>query len=103
MRPLRSDLNTWRLYQELVREIPPFYIWAFPTELQHLFLVQVLCEWVAVLGEERPMEYVCQKIPRVTNAISESQDGPMTSQQFLKAFHNNLIDIGINLVPYGGH
>ncbi|KAF8899905.1 hypothetical protein CPB84DRAFT_1779667 [Gymnopilus junonius] len=33
----------------------------------------------------------------------DAEDTPMTSEQFLELFRNNLLDIGVDPIPYGTH
>ncbi|KAG1895842.1 DNA breaking-rejoining enzyme [Suillus fuscotomentosus] len=80
-------------------DIKPFHLWAFPPHEAHICPVRALAAW---LSESRIKSgYVFRKIAS-GDRIAEANT-PMTSEQFLELFRNNLLDIGIDPAPYGTH
>ncbi|KIK49877.1 hypothetical protein GYMLUDRAFT_183442, partial [Collybiopsis luxurians FD-317 M1] len=55
--------------------------------------------WINITGLNSG--YLFQKI-KANDCIAE-ENAPMTSEQFLELFRNNLLDIGVDHVPYGTH
>ncbi|ESK88073.1 hypothetical protein Moror_10772 [Moniliophthora roreri MCA 2997] len=67
--------------------------------MRHLCPVHAYSEWIDALNEEEG--YMFCKI-KAGDQIG-TQDQPMTSQQFLKGFQWNLIDVDVDPTPYGTH
>ncbi|KAF9031729.1 hypothetical protein BDP27DRAFT_1245893, partial [Rhodocollybia butyracea] len=55
--------------------------------------------WILVSGITEG--YVFQKM-HANDRIAEENE-PMTSEQFLEMFRNNLVDVGVDPLPYGTH
>ncbi|KAJ3846075.1 hypothetical protein EV368DRAFT_53243, partial [Lentinula lateritia] len=70
-----------------------------PEEYQHLCVVWAFVKWILVSGLKEG--YLFRKI-RANDRLAEENE-PMTSEQFLEMFRNNLLDIGVDFVPYGTH
>ncbi|CAA7269937.1 unnamed protein product [Cyclocybe aegerita] len=79
--------------------IQPFPIQALPEEEAHLCPVRALGEWMN--ASKIMTGYMFRKI--VSGDWPSSQDIPMTSEQFLEMFRNNLLDLDIDPYPYGTH
>ncbi|KAJ3861306.1 hypothetical protein EV359DRAFT_74768 [Lentinula novae-zelandiae] len=58
---------------------------------QHLCVVRAFVKWILVSG-----------LKEANDRLAEENE-PMTSEQFLEMFRNNLLDIGVDFVPYGTH
>ncbi|KAG1808695.1 uncharacterized protein BJ212DRAFT_1448986 [Suillus subaureus] len=65
-------------------DIKPFWLWIMPTE-EHLCAIQAIAEWIAA------------------SKILTEANQPLTSEQFLELFCNNLLDIGVDPSSYGTH
>lgn len=80
-------------------DIKPFHLWPFSSSEAHLCPVRALAAW---LKESKiTTGYLFRKIAsgdRITEANS-----PMSSEQFLELFRNNLLDVDIDPTPYGTH
>ncbi|KAJ4486412.1 hypothetical protein C8R41DRAFT_434427 [Lentinula lateritia] len=70
-----------------------------PDEYQHLCVVRAFAHWILASGLTEG--YLFRKI-RANDRIAEENE-PMTSEQFLEMFRNNLLDVGVDFVPYGTH
>lgn len=86
-----------------------------PDEYQHLCVVRAFAHWILASGLTEG--YLFRKI-RANDHIAEENE-PMvrtstvfsylsliilkTSEQFLEMFRNNLLDVGVDFVPYGTH
>ncbi|KAJ3901075.1 DNA breaking-rejoining enzyme [Lentinula edodes] len=79
--------------------IKPFIWWMMPEEYSHLCVVRAFARWIMV--SDITNGYLFRKI-RANDRIAEENE-PMTSEQFLEMFRNNLIDIGVDHIPYGTH
>ncbi|KAJ3926810.1 MAG: DNA breaking-rejoining enzyme, partial [Lentinula lateritia] len=79
--------------------IKPFVWWEMPEEYSHLCVVRAFARWITI--SKVTNGYLFRKI-RANDRIAEENE-PMTSEQFLEMFRNNLIDIGVDHVPYGTH
>ncbi|KAL0566138.1 hypothetical protein V5O48_015880 [Marasmius crinis-equi] len=79
--------------------IKPFYLRELPEELKHLCPVRAFAEWINTTKIKKG--YLFPKLTKTDRL--HLNDVPMTSQQFLEGFRNNLIDIGIDPAPYGTH
>ncbi|KAJ3850949.1 DNA breaking-rejoining enzyme [Lentinula lateritia] len=79
--------------------IKPFVWWIMPEEYSHLCVVRAFARWIVI--SDITNGYLFRKI-RANNRIAEENE-PMTSEQFLEMFRNNLIDIGVDHFPYGTH
>ncbi|KAJ8581892.1 DNA breaking-rejoining enzyme [Rhizopogon salebrosus TDB-379] len=80
-------------------EIKPFYLWVLPEDEAHLCPIRAIAAWV---HESRiDSGYIFRKIYS-GDQIAEANI-PMSSEQFLELFRNNLLDINIDPAPYGTH
>ncbi|KAJ3851354.1 hypothetical protein EV368DRAFT_74631 [Lentinula lateritia] len=70
-----------------------------PEEYQHICVVRAFSDWMLVSGFTEG--YLFRKI-RTNDRLAE-ENKSMTSEQFLEMFRNNLLDIGVDFVPYGTH
>ncbi|KAG1816033.1 uncharacterized protein BJ212DRAFT_1447060 [Suillus subaureus] len=85
------------------RGIAPFYIYA-DEQCPWMCLVQTFAVWW-MLARERCKNldgFIFQK-KIGTDSVSVNLTDGMTSNAFLKCFHNKLLDIGVDLHPYGTH
>ncbi|EDR14531.1 uncharacterized protein LACBIDRAFT_305214 [Laccaria bicolor S238N-H82] len=65
----------------------------------HLCPVRALADWINTTAIAKG--YIFHKIGSGERPVTK--DSPMTSEQFLELFRNNLLDIGIDPSPYGTH
>ncbi|CAA7260796.1 unnamed protein product [Cyclocybe aegerita] len=79
--------------------IEPFVLHALHEEEAHLCPVRALAEWID--ASKITSGYIFRKI--VMDDRPSAQDIPMTSEQFLEMFRNNLLDINVDPYPYGTH
>ncbi|KAG2115288.1 DNA breaking-rejoining enzyme [Suillus discolor] len=80
-------------------EIKPFHLWSLPSCEAHICPVRALAAW---LSESKITSgYLFQKI--VSGDCIAEANSPISSEQFLKLFHNNLLDINVDPTPYGTH
>ncbi|KAF8871192.1 hypothetical protein CPB84DRAFT_1818238 [Gymnopilus junonius] len=79
--------------------IKPFRIYPLPWDEAHLCPVHALGEWMK--ASKITSGYIFQKI--ASGDRPDADDKPMTSEQFLELFHNNLLDVGVDPIPYGTH
>ncbi|KAF9232475.1 hypothetical protein BU15DRAFT_54962 [Melanogaster broomeanus] len=80
-------------------DIKPYHLWALPQSEAHLCPVRAMAEWI---DASRVISgYVFRKIAS-GDRVAEA-NAPMTSEQFLEMFRNNLLDINIDPTPYGTH
>lgn len=80
-------------------EIKPFYLHLLPEEEAHLCPVRALAEWITVSGVTDGFFF-----RRMASGDRVSTTNtPMTTEQFLELFRNNLLDIRIDHYPYGTH
>ncbi|KAJ3924996.1 MAG: hypothetical protein NXY57DRAFT_1051762 [Lentinula lateritia] len=70
-----------------------------PIQYAHLCPVRAFAKWLHFSRVKKG--YLFRKI-RQNDQIAEENE-PTTSEQFLKMFRNNLIDIGTDYFPYGTH
>ncbi|KAJ3792160.1 hypothetical protein GGU11DRAFT_733158 [Lentinula aff. detonsa] len=70
-----------------------------PEQYQHICVVRAFARWILI--SELKEGYLFRKI-RANDRLAEENE-PMTSEQFLEMFRNNLLDIGVDFVPYGTH
>ncbi|KJA17138.1 hypothetical protein HYPSUDRAFT_146825 [Hypholoma sublateritium FD-334 SS-4] len=70
-----------------------------PDEEAHLCPVRAMGEWIKL--SRITSGYVFRKI--ASGGRASQHNAPMTAQQFLEIFRNNLIDINIDPSPYGTH
>ncbi|KAF9072471.1 hypothetical protein BDP27DRAFT_1261587, partial [Rhodocollybia butyracea] len=68
-----------------------------PDQYAHLCVVRAYLRWILVSGITEG--YVFRKM-RANDCIAEENE-PMTSEQFLEMFRNNLVDVGVDPLPYG--
>ncbi|KAJ3926790.1 MAG: DNA breaking-rejoining enzyme [Lentinula lateritia] len=78
-------------------DIKPFVFYEMPDEYQHICVVRAFARRILASGLTNG--YLFRKI-RANDRIAEENE-PMTSEQFLEMFHNNLLDVGVDFVPYG--
>ncbi|KAH7871392.1 uncharacterized protein C8R40DRAFT_1162622 [Lentinula edodes] len=83
----------------ITSDIKPFVWYELPEEYQHLCVVRAFVKWILVSGLKEG--YLFRKI-RANDRLAEENE-PMTSEQFLEMFWNNLLDVGVDFVPYGTH
>ncbi|ESK85623.1 integrase family protein [Moniliophthora roreri MCA 2997] len=95
---LKLTLLFWKTNQ--FGDIKPFYIKMFPEEYEHLCPVRALMEWIRVSRVKSG--YICRKISKL-DEVHDNRHEPMTSQQFLKGFWQNLLDVHVDPSSYGGH
>ncbi|KAJ3930205.1 MAG: hypothetical protein NXY57DRAFT_898534 [Lentinula lateritia] len=70
-----------------------------PDEYQHICVVRAFAQWILASGLTNG--YLFRKICANDHIAEENE--PMTSEQFLEMFRNNLLDVGVDFVPYGTH
>ncbi|KAJ3726483.1 DNA breaking-rejoining enzyme [Lentinula guzmanii] len=80
-------------------DIKPFVWYEMPEQYQHICVVRAFARWILI--SELKEGYLFRKI-RANDRLAEENE-PMTSEQFLEMFRNNLLDIGVDFVPYGTH
>ncbi|KAF9016828.1 hypothetical protein BDP27DRAFT_1280690, partial [Rhodocollybia butyracea] len=78
-------------------EIKPFVFHVMPDQYAHLCVVRAYLRWILVSGITEG--YVFRKMC-ANDRIAEENE-PMTSEQFLEMFRNNLVDVGVDPLPYG--
>jgi len=79
--------------------IKPFVLYAMPEEEAHLCPVRAMAEWIN--ASCITTGYLFRRMAS-GDRLSE-RNVPLTSEQFLEMFHNNLLDIAIDPSPYGTH
>lgn len=79
--------------------IKPFYVHLMPERRVHLCAVRAVAEWLRVSQIKRGFLF---RRMASGDRIGE-KNVPMTSEQFLELFRNNLLDVGIDPYPYGTH
>ncbi|KAH7904261.1 DNA breaking-rejoining enzyme [Hygrophoropsis aurantiaca] len=79
--------------------IEPFYLYVLDEHEAHICPVRALGDWVR--ASKSNTGYVFRKIMS-GDRVSEA-NVPMTTEQFLELFRNNLLDIRIDPHPYGTH
>lgn len=80
-------------------EIKPFHLYRLEEEDAHLCPVRALSDWID--AAEITDGYVFRKIGSGERPVESNT--PMTSEQFLELFRNNLLDIKVDPTPYGTH
>ncbi|THH03535.1 hypothetical protein EW146_g10421 [Bondarzewia mesenterica] len=80
-------------------DIKPFYLYALPKEMAHLCPVRALSEWLFV-SQINEGYIFCRIMSGDRVAVANT---PMSTEQFLEMFRNNLLDVGIDPHPYGTH
>ncbi|KAJ3927166.1 MAG: hypothetical protein NXY57DRAFT_904428 [Lentinula lateritia] len=70
-----------------------------PIQYAHLCPVRAFAKWLHFSQVKKG--YLFRKIQQNDQIAEENK--PMTSEQFLEMFRNNLIDIGTDYFPYGTH
>ncbi|KAJ4477864.1 hypothetical protein C8J55DRAFT_430393 [Lentinula edodes] len=80
-------------------DIKLFVWYEMPEEYQHICVVRAFAWWIFI--SDLTEGYLFRKI-RANDRLAEENE-PMTSEQFLEMFRNNLLDINIDFVPYGTH
>ncbi|KAH7903548.1 hypothetical protein BJ138DRAFT_1107580 [Hygrophoropsis aurantiaca] len=94
-----SGVPAAAIAKDLLVDIKPFYLYRMSDENAHLCPVRALAEWFSVA--EQNTGYVFRKI-RSGDRVHEANE-PMTTEQFLEQFRNNLLDIKIDPYAYGTH
>ncbi|KAF9526293.1 hypothetical protein CPB83DRAFT_770642 [Crepidotus variabilis] len=79
--------------------IKPFYLHALQDEEAHICPVRAMSEWIE--ASKITKGYLFRKM--ASGDRPSQNDSPMTSEQFLEMFRNNLLDINIDPIPYGTH
>ncbi|KAJ3822043.1 DNA breaking-rejoining enzyme [Lentinula raphanica] len=91
-------------------DIKPFVWYSMPYNLRHICIVSSFARWITVSGLSEG--FMFRKV-RSGDSLAEGNE-PMaissitltlhkTSEYFLEMFRNNLVDIGVDFVPYGTH
>ncbi|KAG2044366.1 hypothetical protein BDR03DRAFT_930434 [Suillus americanus] len=80
-------------------DIKPFNLWALSSSEAHLCPVRALSAWLC--ESKITSGYLFWKVAS-GDWIAEA-NSPMSSEQFLELFCNNLLDISIDPAPYGTH
>ncbi|KAJ3768186.1 DNA breaking-rejoining enzyme, partial [Lentinula raphanica] len=97
-------------------DIKPFVFWELPEDYEHICVVRAFARWISLTNLKNG--FLFRKI-RSGNRLAED-NVPMVmfltsdqsyillnclqpSEQFLEMFRNNLLDIGVDYVPYGTH
>ncbi|KAG2032395.1 DNA breaking-rejoining enzyme [Suillus americanus] len=81
------------------RDIKPFYLWVLPSDEAHICPARALAAWLC--ESKLTAGYLFRKVAS-GDCIAEA-NSPMSSEQFLELFRNNLLDINIDPAPYGTH
>ncbi|KAH9481587.1 hypothetical protein JR316_0001127 [Psilocybe cubensis] len=79
--------------------IKPFYLRLLAENEAHLCPVRAMANWLD--ASEITDGYIFRKI--ASGDRPSADNIPMTSEQFLELFRNNLLDIGVDPIPYGTH
>ncbi|KAG2124082.1 DNA breaking-rejoining enzyme [Suillus cothurnatus] len=80
-------------------DIKPFYLWVLPSDEAHICPTRALAAWLC--ESKLTAGYLFRKVAS-GDRIAEA-NSPMSSEQFLELFRNNLLDINIDPAPYGTH
>ncbi|KAJ3858647.1 DNA breaking-rejoining enzyme [Lentinula novae-zelandiae] len=80
-------------------DIKPFILYEMPRQYAHLCPVRAFSKWLHFSWIRTG--YLFRKFCQNDRIAEENK--PMTSEQFLEMFRNNLIDIGTDYFPYGTH
>ncbi|KAJ3746987.1 hypothetical protein EV360DRAFT_57123, partial [Lentinula raphanica] len=86
-------------------DIKPFVFWELPEEYEHICVVCALAKWISLTDLKNGFLY---RRVRSRNRLAEENapmllNYPQTLENFLEMFQNNLLDIGVDYVPYGTH
>ncbi|KAI0324841.1 hypothetical protein GY45DRAFT_1349214 [Cubamyces sp. BRFM 1775] len=84
--------------------IAPFYLWPDP-ERPWMDAVTTFAQWWTICVKEigiKPTGYVFRSRMHY-DEINMKADAPMSSDSFLDCFRNNMVDINVDLRPYGMH
>ncbi|EKM84332.1 hypothetical protein AGABI1DRAFT_33038, partial [Agaricus bisporus var. burnettii JB137-S8] len=82
-----------------VGNIEPFVITEFPKQMKHLCPVRACAAYFYATQIQEG--YVFRRM-MANDRIGEANNG-MSAEQFLEAFRMNLLDIGVDFLPYGTH
>ncbi|KIJ58549.1 hypothetical protein HYDPIDRAFT_102429 [Hydnomerulius pinastri MD-312] len=77
----------------------PYYLWVFPQSEAHLCPVRAIAEWIQ--ASSITTGFLFRKIAS-GDRVAEA-NAPMSSEQFLEMFRNNLLDINIDPIAFGAH
>ncbi|KAG2353911.1 hypothetical protein BDR07DRAFT_1454321 [Suillus spraguei] len=80
-------------------DIKPFYLWVLPSDEAHICPAQALAAWLR--ESTLTTGYLFRKVASGDH-IAEA-NSPISSEQFLELFWNNLLDTNIDPAPYGTH
>ncbi|KAI6137807.1 DNA breaking-rejoining enzyme [Pisolithus tinctorius] len=80
-------------------DIKPYFLWAFHQSEAHLCAVRAISEWI--IASNITSGYLFHKIAS-GDRVAEA-NVPMSSEQFLEMFQNNLLDLNIDPAAYGTH
>ncbi|KAF8814125.1 hypothetical protein BYT27DRAFT_7250346 [Phlegmacium glaucopus] len=84
---------------KLVEDIKPFVLHMLLEEEAYLCPVRALADWIS--ASSITSGYVFWRMATGDRPVANNT--PMTSEQLLEMFRNNLVDIGIDPSPYGTH
>ncbi|KAF8802224.1 hypothetical protein BYT27DRAFT_7244876 [Phlegmacium glaucopus] len=84
---------------KLIEDIKPFVLHMLLEEEAYLCPVCALADWIS--ASSITSGYIFQRMAAGDRPVANNT--PMTSEQLLEMFHNNLVDIGIDPSPYGTH
>ncbi|KIK72417.1 hypothetical protein PAXRUDRAFT_799015 [Paxillus rubicundulus Ve08.2h10] len=80
-------------------DIKPYYLWALPQSEAHLCAVRPMAEWMH--ASQVRSGYLFRKLASGDH-VAEANT-PLTLEQFLEMFWNNLLDVNVDPAPYGTH
>ncbi|KAH9479416.1 hypothetical protein JR316_0008006 [Psilocybe cubensis] len=80
-------------------EIKPFVLHILSDDEAYLCPVRAVSEWIN--ASKINTGYLFRRMASGDRPVSNNS--PMTSEQFLEMFRNNLLDIGVDFAPYGTH
>ncbi|KAG1886935.1 uncharacterized protein F5891DRAFT_1132297 [Suillus fuscotomentosus] len=90
-------LPFWKTHQN--GDIKPFYLWVLPSNEAHICPAWALAAWLQ--ESKLTTGYLFRKV--VSGDRIAEANSPMSSEQFLELFRNNLLNINIDPAPYGTH
>ncbi|KAJ3975260.1 DNA breaking-rejoining enzyme [Lentinula raphanica] len=92
-----TDPNTGR--SKVMLKLPFRKTSQFGEEYEHICVVRALARWISLTNLKSG--FLFRKVQGKDNLREEN--APMTSECFLEMFRNNLLDIGVDYLPYGTH
>ncbi|KAF8899474.1 hypothetical protein CPB84DRAFT_1815663 [Gymnopilus junonius] len=90
-------LDFWKTHHD--GGIKPFHIYPLPWDEAHLCPVHALGKWIK--ASKITSGYLFWKM--ASGDRPDADDKPMTSEQFLELFQNNLLNIRVDPIPYRTH